>query len=200
MAVLTDIRNRGVRDTVFVVCDGLKGLAEVVGNVWPQATVQAWIVHLIRKTIRLASMRYWADLKRDLRPIYTAINADPALEAFGELTDKWEQRYPAIIRLWLPSQKTLSRSWITTWRSATDLQHQRHRVPKRPLPPGGGGPRPFSPEQAHLKCLYLVARSLDPSGTGRTRWTMRWKPALNAFADRIPAAETYCSNRQKHHS
>ena len=53
----------------------------------------------------------------------------------------------------------------------------------------------FPTEQAGLKCLYLVTRSLDPTGTGRTRWTMRWKPALNAFAitfsDRFPAAETY---------
>jgi hypothetical protein len=44
-------------------------------------------------------------------------------------------------------------------------------------------------------CLYLVTRSLDPTGQGRARWTMRWKPALNAFAitfaDRFPAAETY---------
>ena len=52
----------------------------------------------------------------------------------------------------------------------------------------------FPTEQA-LKCLYLVTRSLDPTGTGRTRWAMRWKPALNAFAitfgDQLPAAETY---------
>ena len=53
----------------------------------------------------------------------------------------------------------------------------------------------FPNEQAALKCLYLVTRSLDPTGTGRARWTMRWKPALNAFAitfaDRFPAAEDY---------
>ena len=53
----------------------------------------------------------------------------------------------------------------------------------------------FPTEQAALKCLYLVTRSLDPTGAGRTRWTMRWKPALNAFAitfsDRFPAAESY---------
>ena len=46
-----------------------------------------------------------------------------------------------------------------------------------------------------MKCLYLVTRSLDPTGVGRARWMMRWKPALNAFAitsgDRFPAAETY---------
>jgi len=53
----------------------------------------------------------------------------------------------------------------------------------------------FPTEQAALKCLYLVTRSLDPTGTGRARWTMRWKPALNAFAItfayRFPAAEDY---------
>ena len=53
----------------------------------------------------------------------------------------------------------------------------------------------FPSEQAALKCLYLVTRSLDPTGAGRTRWTMRWKPVINAFAitfgDRWPAAETH---------
>ena len=40
MSVLTDLKNRGVRDVFFVVCDGLKGLPEVAGNPWPQAIVQ----------------------------------------------------------------------------------------------------------------------------------------------------------------
>ena len=100
MSVLTDIRNRGVRDTFFVVCDGLKGLPEVVGNVWPLATVQTCIIHLIRNTFRLTSRRYWDELKRDLKPIYTAVNADAARTAFDELAAKWGERYPAVIRLW----------------------------------------------------------------------------------------------------
>jgi transposase-like protein len=45
MSVLTDIRNRGVKDVFFLVCDGLKGLPEVVGNVWPLTTVQTCIIH-----------------------------------------------------------------------------------------------------------------------------------------------------------
>src|SRR4051812_16932537 len=40
----------------------------------------------------------------------------------------------------------------------------------------------FPSDQAALKCLYLVTRSLDPTGKGKARWAMRWKPALNAFA------------------
>jgi transposase-like protein len=55
MAVLTDLRNRGVRDVFFLVCDGLKGLPEVVANVWPLTTVQTCIIHLIRNTFHLAS-------------------------------------------------------------------------------------------------------------------------------------------------
>ena len=52
MSVLTDIRNRGVRDVFFLVCDGLKGLPEVVGNIWPQTIVQTCLIHLIRNVRR----------------------------------------------------------------------------------------------------------------------------------------------------
>ncbi|HZJ06319.1 MAG TPA: IS256 family transposase, partial [Nocardioidaceae bacterium] len=100
MSVLTDLRNRGVKDTFFVVCDGLKGLPEVVGNVWPQAIVQTCIIHLIRNTFRLASRRDWDALKHDVKPIYTAVNADAARAALEELTQKWGAKYAAIIRLW----------------------------------------------------------------------------------------------------
>jgi len=100
MSVLTDLRNRGVKDTFFVVCDGLKGLPEVVGNVWPQAIVQTCIIHLIRNTFRLASKKDWAALKRDIKPIYTAVNAGAARAALDELTDKWGTQYGAVVRLW----------------------------------------------------------------------------------------------------
>jgi transposase len=97
---LTDLRNRGVRDVFLVVCDGLKGLSEVVGNVWPAAIVQTCIIHLIRNTFRLASKRDWDALRREVKPIYTAVNAAAACEAFEQLAEVWGQRYPAIVRLW----------------------------------------------------------------------------------------------------
>jgi putative transposase len=100
LSVLTDLRNRGVRDVFFVVCDGLKGLPEVVSNVWPHAIVQTCIIHLIRNTFRLASKRDWAALRRDVKPIYTAVNATAARAAFDQLAANWGQRYPAVIRLW----------------------------------------------------------------------------------------------------
>ncbi len=100
MSVLTDLRNRGVKDVFFVVCDGLKGLPEVVGNVWPAAIVQTCIIHLIRNSFRLASKRDWDALRREIKPIYTAVNAAAAREAFDQLAETWGQRYPAIVRLW----------------------------------------------------------------------------------------------------
>ena len=100
MSVLTDLRNRGIKDVFFVVCDGLKGLPEVVGNAWPQAIVQTCIVHLIRNTFHLASKRDWDALRRDVKPIYTAVNAEAARAALDGLAETWGQRYGAIIRLW----------------------------------------------------------------------------------------------------
>jgi putative transposase len=196
MAVLTDLRNRGIRDTFFVVCDGLKGLPEVVSNVWPQAIVQTCIIHLIRNTFRLTSRKYWDEIKRDIKPIYTAVNATAARSAFDELAEKWGPRYPAVVRLW-------DNAWaefipfldydveIRTVICSTNAIESLNARYRRAIKARGHFPN----ELAALKCLYLVTRSLDPTGKGRARWTMRWKPALNAFAitfaDRFPAAETY---------
>jgi putative transposase len=65
MSVLTDLKNRGVRDVFFLLCDGLKGLPEVVGNVWPPAIVQTCIIHLIRNMFRLTSHKDVDAIKRE---------------------------------------------------------------------------------------------------------------------------------------
>jgi transposase-like protein len=196
MSVLTDIRNRGTKDSFFLVCDGLKGLPEVVGNVWPQTIVQTCIIHLIRNTFRLASKRDWDAIKRDVKPIYTAPNPAAARAALDELAEKWGTKYAAIIRLWENAWEEfipfldydLEIRTVLCSTNAIESLNARYR---RAIRARGH----FPTEQAALKCLYLVTRSLDPTGRGRARWTMRWKPALNAFAitfaDRWPAAETY---------
>src|SRR3954463_5814736 len=194
MSVLTDLRNRGVRDVFFVVCDGLKGLPEVVSNVWPAAIVQTCIIHLIRNTFRLASRRDWDALKRAVKPIYTAVNATAARASFDALAGTWGTRYPAVVRLWdnaweefipfLDYDLEIRRVICST--NAIESLNARYR---RAVKARGH----FPTEQSAMKCLYLVTRSLDPKGTGQTRWAVRWKPALNAFAitfaDRMPAAE-----------
>ena len=90
--VLTDIKNRGVTDTFFLVCDGLKGLPDVVGNVWPLTTVQTCIIHLIRNTFKLASKKEWDAVKRVVKPLYTAPTVDAARAALDDLTEIWSAR------------------------------------------------------------------------------------------------------------
>jgi putative transposase len=196
MSVLVDLKNRGVRDVLFLVCDGLKGLPEVVANVWPQTVVQTCVVHLIRNTFRLVGRQDWDAVKRDIKPIYAAPSPDAALVAMDELDEKWGRKYAAMVRLWrnaweefvpfLDYDVEIRRVICST--NAIESLNARYR---RAVRARGH----FPTEQAAMKCLYLVTRSLDPTGTGRTRWTMRWKPVINAFAitfgDRWPGAETY---------
>jgi transposase-like protein len=194
MAVLTELRNRGVKDVFFLVCDGLKGLPDSVSAVFPLATVQTCIIHLIRGSIRYASRRYWDELAGDLKTIYQADTPAAAAAALDALDTKWGNRYPAIIRLWrsawaefipfLDYNIEIRRVLCST--NAIESLNARYR---RAVRARGHFPN----EQSAMKTLYLVTRSLDPTGTGQTRWAVRWKPALNAFAvtfaDRMPAAE-----------
>jgi putative transposase len=183
LAVLTEIRNRGVEDVCIAVCDGLKGLPESITTTWQYAQVQACILHLIRNTFRYASRRDWDELARDLKPVYTAPNAEMASVRFDEFADKWGPRYPAIINLWRQAWQEfipfldydVEIRKIICSTNAIESLNARYR---RAVRARGH----FPTDQAALKCLYLVTRSLDPTGRGRARWAMRWKPALNAFA------------------
>jgi putative transposase len=196
MSVLVDLKNRGVKDVFFLVCDGLKGLPEVVAQVWPQTIVQTCILHLIRNSFRLTSKRHWDALKRDLKVIYAASTPDAAATALEELADKWSGKYPAMVRLWrnawtefipfLDYDIEIRRMICST--NAIESLNARYR---RAVRARGH----FPTEQAAMKCLYLVTRSLDPTGNGAARWMVRWKPVINAFAitfgDRWPVTETY---------
>ncbi|OXM59649.1 IS256 family transposase [Amycolatopsis vastitatis] len=196
MSVLIDLKNRGVRDVFFLVCDGLKGLPDVVANVWPQTIVQTCIVHLIRNTFRLVSRRDWEAVKRDIKPIYTAASPDAALAALDEFEEKWGAKHSAVIRLWRNAWDEFTPFLgydveIRTMICSTNAIESLNARYRRAVRARGH----FPTEQAAMKRLYLVTRSLDPTGTGRARWTMRWKPVINAFAitfgDRWPGAETY---------
>jgi len=182
LRVLTEIKNRGTTDCLIVVCDGLKGLPEAIGQVWPQTIVQTCVVHLLRNSFRYASKKDWGALAKDLKPVYTAPSEQAALDRFAEFSATWEKRYPAIIRLWtnawaefvpfLQFDQAIRRIICTT--NAIESINARIR---RAVNARGHFPN----EQAALKCVYLAVMSLDPSGTGRKRWSNRWKAALNAF-------------------
>lgn len=183
LGVLTEIKNRGVEDVCIVVCDGLKGLPESINTTWEFATVQTCIIHLIRNTFKFASRKYWDQIARDLRPVYTAPTEAAARARFEEFAEKWCTMYPAIRQLWenawsefipfLDYDVEIRRIICST--NAIESLNARYRRAVRAR-------GQFPNDAAALKCLYLVTRSLDPTGRGRARWVTRWKPALNAFA------------------
>jgi putative transposase len=182
LRVLTEIKNRGVLDVCLVVCDGLKGLPQSIEQVWPQAITQTCVVHLLRNSFRYASKRDWSPIAKDLKPVYTAPSEQAALDAFLSFTEKWEKRYPAIIKLWehaWPEFVPFLRfdTEIRTVVCTTNAIESINARIRRAVNARGH----FPTEQAALKCVYLAIMSLDPKGTGQKRWSNRWKAALNAF-------------------
>ncbi|GAA3130791.1 hypothetical protein GCM10020255_004480 [Rhodococcus baikonurensis] len=180
--MLSELKNRGVQDVLIVVCDGLKHLPDSIEQVWPQTIVQTCVVHLLRNTYAYASRKDWSEIAKDLKPVYTAPSEQAALDRFAEFSDKWEKRYPAIIRLWtnawaefvpfLQFDNAIRQVIYTT--NAIESVNARIR---RAVKARGH----FPTEAAALKCVYLAIMSLDPKGTARRRWSNRWKAALNAF-------------------
>src|SRR5216683_2101240 len=85
MGVLTELRNRGIKDVLFVCCDGLGGLPEAIEAAWPKAIVQTCVIHLIRSSMRYVSHDDRKKVATALRPIYTAINEAAARAALEQL-------------------------------------------------------------------------------------------------------------------
>jgi transposase-like protein len=183
LTVLSELKSRGVADVCIVCCDGLTGLPDAIGVVWPQATVQLCVVHLIRASLRYASKRDWTALTRDLRLIYTAVDEQAAEAALDAFEQRWAQRYPTIVKLWrshwaefvpfLAFPPEVRRVVYTT--NLIESMNARLRKVTR-------NRGQFPTEQAALKVLYLAVRNLDEyrGPTVGTR-SSGWKQALQAF-------------------
>jgi len=182
LQVFTELRNRGVEDVCMLVCDGLKGLPDAVEAVWPRTVVQTCIVHLIRNSIRYVARQDWDKVAKDLKPVYTAPSEAAATEHFLEFSEKWGTKYPAVIKLWSDAWAEMVPflSFDVEIRkvicSTNAIESVNARIRKAVRARGH-----FPSEAAALKCVYMALMSLDPTGKGRRRWTMRWKAPLNAF-------------------
>lgn len=190
--VLTELRNRGLRDALFVCCDGLTGLPAAVGSVWPQAVVQTCVVHLLRASLRYASWKDRKTMMASLRPIYTAATAEAAELAMNDFRGAWEKRAPGAVAAWDRAWQEFIpflafapevRKVIYTTNLIESINFQLRKVTKT-----RGS---FPTDEAAMKLLYLALRNISTqrggeAGTGTHGWTA----ALNAFAlqfpDRLP--------------
>ncbi|MEE1798080.1 IS256 family transposase [Streptomyces sp. JV176] len=180
--VFTELKNRGIDDVLMLVCDGLKGLPDAVEAVRPRTIVQTCVVHLLRNSFRYAARQDWDKIAKALRPVCTAPNEDAAMERFLEFQEAWGRKYPAIVKLWSDAWAEFVPflSFDVEIRkvicSTNAIESVNARIRKAVRARGH-----FPNEAAALKRVYMALMSLDPTGKGRKRWTMRWKAPLNAF-------------------
>lgn len=183
MGVLAEIRNRGVEDVLIVCCDGLKGLPESIGEIWPQALVQLCVVHLVRASLKYASRGHWGTISKELRAVYTAPTVEAAERQFTEFKAEWGEQYPMIVRTWEQAWEQFTpflafppeiRRVIYT----TNLIESMNARFRRAVRARGH----FPSDQAALKVLYLVIRDRQKNRPNVTGTTHGWKRALQQFA------------------
>jgi putative transposase len=189
LQVLTELRNRGMKD-VFIACvDGLKGFPEAIETVYPQAQVQLCIVHLVRASLNYVSWQHRKPVANDLKTIYRAATAEEAERALCDFAAKWDARYPTISALWQRNwQRVIPffafaaeiRKIIYTTNAVESLNMSLRKA----LKTRGA----FPSEEAALKVMYLALRKV----IAKWKPPLHWKAALNRFTilweDRIRIA------------
>ncbi len=100
MQVLSELRERGLKDMLIACTDNLKGLQQAIKALFPEAVTQLCIVHQIRNSLRYIPYKNKREFMHDLKAIYTAINLESAQQAMKNLEDKWSDRFPYVIKSW----------------------------------------------------------------------------------------------------
>jgi len=182
--VLTELRNRGVKDIYLVCVDGLKGFPQAIETAFPKAQVQLCIVHMVRTSLNYVT---WKDRKaavKDLKPVYRAATAAEAERQLEEFEAKWP-KYPAIAKLWRENWERVIpffcfpeevRKIVYTTNAVESLHMSLRKIIKT-----RGS---FPTEEAAMKLLYLALRNV----VKKWETVQHWKQMLNYL-------ETMCGER-----
>jgi putative transposase len=187
LAVLNDLKRRGVEDVLIACVDGLTGLPDAIEATFPQAWVQTCIVHLIRASLRYVNYRDLKKVASALRPIYTAANADDALIELERFEAEWGQRYPPTAQAWRSSWQHVTpflalpeelRRAVYTTNTIEGL----HRQIRKAIKTRGH----FPDEQAATKLIYLAIIKADAKWQRNRTWTAPRAALKIHFGDRFP--------------
>ena len=180
MSVLTDRKNRGVEDILIACMDGLTGFPDAVKAVFPDTHIQHCIVHMIRNSTKFVSYKDLKAVCRDLKEVYSAINAESGHEALEEFGKKWNGKYPMIQASWERNWNDLIeffnypkdiRRAIYTTNAIESLNFSLRKVTRNKSC--------FPDDDSIYKVMYLAIKNAS------TRWTMSikdWGLAVNQFA------------------
>jgi len=187
LAVLNDLRRRGVQDVLIACVDGLKGFPEAIEATFPHAWVQTCIVHLIRASLRYVNYRDLKKVTSALRPIYTAENADRALVELERFDSEWGGRYAATVRAWrdawehvipfLALPEELRKAVYTT-----NTIEGLHRQIRKAIKTRGH----FPDQQAATKLIYLAILKADAKWQRNRTWSAPRAALKIHFGDRYP--------------
>jgi len=187
--VVTELKNRGVKD-IFIACvDGLKGFPEAIEAVFPKTQVQLCLVHMVRHSLRYVSWKQRKEVAADLKSIYQAPTVEQAEAHLTAFATKWDASHPTIAKSWRNNWERIIplftyppeiRKAIYTTNAIESLNMSLRKVTKN----RGSFPN----DEAMIKLLFLALRNISK------KWTMPiydWKSALNQFTiifdTRMPA-------------
>jgi putative transposase len=181
MKVFNDLKTRGVADILIAVTDGLKGIGEALGAVFPATTLQTCIVHLIRNSLDYAS---WKDRKlvaAALKPVYTAASVEAAAQALEEFErSAWGQKYPTVTASWRRAWDRVIpffafppavRRVVYTTNAIESIHSQLRKIIKTR--------GHFPSDDAATKLIWLALRNIT-ADWGRA--AKEWREAMNQFA------------------
>ena len=181
MKVFNELKTRGVNDILIAVTDGLKGMGEALGAVFPATTLQTCIVHLIRNSLDYASWKDRKALAAAIRPIYTAINAEAAEAALDEFEQGvWGQKFPTVVAAWRRAWDRVIpffafppavRKVIYTTNAIESVNARLRKIIKTR--------GHFPNDDAAAKLIWLALRNITADWGKAAR---DWKEAMNQFA------------------
>jgi transposase-like protein len=182
LKVFNDLKTRGVADILIAVTDGLKGMGEALGAVFPATTLQTCIVHLIRNSLDFASWKDRKLLAAALKPIYCAPSAEAAGQALHDFErGSWGQRFPTVVAAWRRAWDRVIpffafppavRRLIYTTNAIESLHSQLRKIIKTR--------GHFPSDDAATKLIWLALRNIMCE---RGRSSIReWREAMNQFA------------------
>jgi putative transposase len=187
LAVLNELKQRGVRDVLICCVDGLKGFPEAIEAIFPQAWVQTCIVHLIRQSLRFVPDKHRRQVANDLKPIYTAIDADAAAKALERFEADWGERYPMIGNTWRDAWEYVIpflafppdvRRVVYT----TNTIEALHRQIRKTIKTRGH----FPTEEAARKLIYLSIINAKKTWKNTYHWSSALLSFKIHFGDRLP--------------
>ena len=177
--VLTELKNRGLKDILIACVDGLKGFPDAINTAFPQTQIQLCIVHMVRNSMKYVPWKEYKSVAADLKQIYQSITEEEALLALDQFSERWDDKYPQISRSWRAHWENLNtlfdypqdiRKAIYTTNAIESLNSViRKAIKKRKL---------FPTDDSAKKVIYLAIQGASE------KWTMpirNWKPALNHF-------------------